>query len=157
MHTGDAVVGNMGSQQVFAFTAVGDSVNLASRLEGANKHIGSKIIISETTYQSAGEEFLVRELGMIEVKGKTVPVRIFELLAKKATASAHVRELASAYGEAYELMRSGDMDKASAAFGLLLEKYPDDGPARFHKERCDGFLSEPALTDQPLHIKMMDK
>ncbi len=157
LHTGEAIVGNMGSEQVFAFTAVGDTVNLASRLEGANKYLGSKILISESTALAAGDDFLVRELGLIEVKGKKIPVRIFELLAKKETAAPETLALASAYSEAYEQMRAGKIDAACSALAELVANYPEDGPSQFHKTRCERFREYPSLTDGALHITMSDK
>ncbi|NIP30951.1 MAG: adenylate/guanylate cyclase domain-containing protein, partial [Candidatus Dadabacteria bacterium] len=80
IHTGDAIVGNLGSDRVFDYTVVGDSVNLAARMESLNKHFGSNILISEDTLNKTGDMFIVREFGPIEVKGKSVPTVVYELI-----------------------------------------------------------------------------
>lgn len=85
IHTGEAIAGNIGSDRLFNYTVVGDTVNLASRLEATNKIFGTKIIISEETMKAAGGLFITRELGNVEVKGKTAPVRIFELVGPRLT------------------------------------------------------------------------
>src|SRR6185295_1476381 len=80
MNTGQMVFGNMGSASHLSLTVMGDTVNLAARLEGINKLYGSTIICTEATVQAAGDEFVVRELDWVRVRGKQQPVRIFELL-----------------------------------------------------------------------------
>ena len=83
LNTGIMIVGNMGGQERFDYTVIGDSMNLASRLEGANKQYRSHIMISEFTYNKVKDKFLVRELDLIQVKGKNVPVKVFEVLARQ--------------------------------------------------------------------------
>ncbi|HNX24481.1 MAG TPA: adenylate/guanylate cyclase domain-containing protein, partial [Spirochaetota bacterium] len=83
INTGDMIVGNMGSAARMDYTLMGDNVNLGSRLEGTNKFYKTGIIISEFTYQYVKDDVVVRELDLIRVKGKALPVKIFELMAIK--------------------------------------------------------------------------
>lgn len=157
LHTGDAIVGNMGSEHVFDFTAVGDTVNLASRLEGANKYFGTTIMVSESTLEKIGDQFISRELGMIEVKGKTVPVKIYELLGTPAGMTEELSERTSTYAAACALLHDRKIAAAAEQFAALAERYPHDGAARFHRDRCRTLLDREPLTDDPFHIKMTDK
>jgi adenylate cyclase len=83
LNSGEAIVGNMGSSKRFDYTAMGDNVNLASRLEGLNKTYKTNIIISENTYKMVKDKFKVKKLGTVTVKGKKKPVVIYELLSRK--------------------------------------------------------------------------
>ena len=86
INSGEALVGNFGSQRRFNYSVMSDAVNLASRLEGANKFYGTTIIASETTVALAGDDFAWRELDAIRVKGRTQALKIYELLARASRA-----------------------------------------------------------------------
>jgi adenylate cyclase len=142
INTGPMVVGNMGSNRRFNFTIMGDNVNLASRLEGLNKVFGTRLIISEMTYQAVQGKVIVRELDLIRVKGKKRPVKIYELLGT-AQDSARERELLERFHAALEAYRRARWDTAAGLFGQLLRDYPEDGPTRVFVQRCVELLEQP--------------
>jgi adenylate cyclase len=126
------------------YTAIGDSVNLASRLEGLNKVYGTRILISDSTLEAAGGAVLARMVDLVAVKGKEQPIAIHELLAMRGEASAEAIEAAERFGEAFERYR---LRRWEDALGIL-ETWPgEDGPARVLIERCRHFLASPPEPD----------
>jgi adenylate cyclase len=141
INTGFASVGDMGSSQRKAYTALGDSVNLASRLEALNRLYGTRILVGESTRdKDAGREFIFRELDWIQVKGKLKPASIFELLGQHNEAS-DLRELADQFHAGLALYRSREWKQARAAFGALLARWPTDGPSQVFLQRCEEFAA----------------
>ncbi len=148
INSGPMVVGNMGSQQRFNYTVMGDNVNLASRLEGLNKEYGTHILVSEPTLLAARKglkdekAYTARELDSVRVKGKKEPVRLFELLARQSP-TAEQLPLLEGYADGLQLYRAQRFSEARLQFESLLERYPDDGPSRLFVARCDLMLSSP--------------
>jgi adenylate cyclase len=143
LNTGPAVVGNMGSGRRFDYTAMGDTINLAARLESAGKQYRVSILAGEATIAQAGEAILAREADLIRVVGKDKPVRIFELLGEREAATAEDRTSLRAYLEALALYRSRDWDRALAAFAALGR----DPLAEFYRDRCRAFAENPPPAD----------
>jgi adenylate cyclase len=146
LNTGVASVGNMGSALRYGYTALGDTVNLSSRLEGLNKDYGTHILVNETTYVAAKDEgFVFRELDLIRVKGKLQPVTIYELIGRAGEPSTYgtpekVRARLDAFLQARHLYRKRQWEESQRAFQTVLDKWPDDGPSRTYWKRCQDYL-----------------
>jgi adenylate cyclase len=152
LNTGVASVGRMGSSLRRGYTALGDTVNLSSRLEGSNKDYGTHIIVNETTYEGAKDDgFVFRELDLIRVKGKLQPVTIYQLMGRQADLAAdgraeEVRLQVEQFANARELFRNRKWDAAQRAFQEFLDRWPGDGPSRVYWKRCQEYLfDEPSV------------
>jgi adenylate cyclase len=141
INTGPVNVGNMGSDKRYSWTVMGDHVNLASRLEGQTKDYRCRIIVGEGTFVRAREHYVFRDLDKIRVKGKLVPVNIYELLAY-AKDAAHYEDLLSKWNHALLLYRAGQWQDAINELEALLHKYPDDGPSHTLLHRCHEKVAE---------------
>jgi adenylate cyclase len=147
LNTGEMIIGNMGSNQRFDFTVIGDSVNLASRLEGAGKEYGTFITLSEETYRQAAGQIEVRELDLLRVKGKDQPVRIYELLAKKGQLDETGEKILNGFAAGLERYRRQEWSQAISFFQEILALRPGDGPARTFLRRCENFHNDPPGAD----------
>ncbi len=137
INSGDAVVGNMGASMRFDYTAIGDNVNLASRLEGLNKMYGTHILVSESTKLLAGSDLPFREIDLVAVKGKQQPVPIYELMVGDDVA------LRSEFGEALRLYRSRAFTAASQIFADLHAQKQDHVSSLYVERCCEFVASQP--------------
>ncbi|HTY12143.1 MAG TPA: CHASE2 domain-containing protein [Bacteroidota bacterium] len=144
LNTGEMVVGNMGGIGKFDYTVIGDSVNLGSRLEGANKQYGTYIMASERTQELVKEYFAFRELDLLVVKGKTLPIKVFELLGRKGNGVPD-KKLAAVekYLAGLALYRNKQFAEAINKFNEALAIDPDDSPSSLYIERSRMYLENP--------------
>lgn len=144
VNSGNMLVGNIGSKRRFNYTVMGDAVNLAARLEGANKAFSSRILISESTAQACGETIAMRELDLIRVVGREAPISVYEPLCLAAEADAAVNEKISAFAAALALYRRRDLEAAATALDTL---GPGDTVAARLAARARGMIAEPPPAD----------
>ncbi|MFH1022667.1 MAG: CHASE2 domain-containing protein [Planctomycetota bacterium] len=143
LNSGDVVVGNMGSSRRFNYTMMGDTVNLASRLEGANKTYGTRIILGDETRRLAGEGIVARELDLLRVKGKKQPVRVFELVGLRGEVSPEETARIATFEVGLAHYRAGLWDEADAAFREALAANPDDRPSAVYRQRVAACRANP--------------
>ncbi len=148
INTGEMVVGNMGGAEKFDYTVIGDSVNIASRLEGANKVYRTGIIVSETTYEAVKHSILGRELDLLSVKGRSEPVRTFELIQQRdADLDPALERFVQLFTEGLHLYRLRKWDEAERKFSEAAMLRKDDYPSQLYTERAGFFKRNPPPAD----------
>ena len=140
LHCGPVVEGNVGSKDRMSHTIIGDTVNLAARLEALNKSYQTKVLISENIHKNISSSVAAREVDRVKVKGKDIPVAIYELFLNDSTYS---EQFLSVFNEAQKAYRAGAMNEALNLFNSLKE----DNVSKVFVSRCEHFLSYPELLD----------
>jgi adenylate cyclase len=144
VNSGNMLIGNLGSSYRFAYGALGDQVNLGSRLEGLNKVYGTEILIGENTAQLVDGAFQLRELDQVRVKGRKQPVHIYELLANAEDGLPEETEQAlELYAEGLRAYRHQRWEDALTQFDQIQVLRPDDQASRIMAERCRLYKETP--------------
>ncbi|MFK8139306.1 MAG: CHASE2 domain-containing protein [Bdellovibrionales bacterium] len=143
LNTGDMSVGNMGSETVRSYTVMGDAVNLGARLEGINKQYGTRIIISEFTYQDCKDDFICREIDWVKVKGKLEPVRIFEVVGFNDLKDQNLVSTVDNFKLGFDAYHSKNFEEAMRLFQEAESLTPKDGPSLLYIERTQNYLNSP--------------
>lgn len=147
INTGLVTIGNMGSKEKFAFTAMGDPVNQAARFEPANKEYGTYCMMGESTYEKVKDVVEVRELDLLQVKGKTKGVRVYELLSKKDKLDVLKKKVVNAYNIGMNFYKARKWDDGILSFQAALKIDPEDGPSKTYLKRCQVFKESPPPAD----------
>jgi len=155
--TGRAIVGPCGSEQKYDYTCIGDSVNVAARLESANKFYGTRILVSEATQAQAADAFEFRPLGRVRVKGKTQTVPIFELLGRRGDVEPAALQYARLFGEAVARFQRRDWPAASTAFEACRQQRPNDPAVSHYLAAAARFLDQPPGDEWDGAIELAEK
>lgn len=148
INSDDVITGNIGSSKRMEFTAIGDGVNLTSRIESATKLYGCSIIISENTYELCKDTIWVRELDYVCVKGKRQPVRLYEVLGLRSqTLTPTQQEQVALYEKGRDYYRQRKFDLAMDTFSTLLRQIPEDQATRLYLNRCQQLQQQPPKSD----------
>ncbi|HEY3762947.1 MAG TPA: adenylate/guanylate cyclase domain-containing protein [Verrucomicrobiae bacterium] len=156
LHTGVANVGNFGSTTRVDYTALGENINLASRMEGLNKYLGTTVLLTTETHAGIGNRFTTRFLGQFRLKGFEKAVDVYELLGD-AKEPAKYQSLLESFSTALKLFQAGKLDEAEVAFRAVLQVAPDDGPAKFYLKQFAVLREHPLPGDWAGEIELKEK
>jgi class 3 adenylate cyclase len=141
--TGEVLVGSIGSELMMSYTVMGDTVNLASRLEGANKEYGGRILVSEATIAGAADAIETREIDRVVTLGQTRTQAVYEIMGRKGELTAAQAELRSRFAAGLAAYRAQRWEASRGEFEAALSAVPDDGPSMTFIKRIDGLSTAP--------------
>jgi adenylate cyclase len=153
LEVGMVYVGHAGGGGHFVYSIVGDCANTAARVEGLNKQVGTQILATRSAVEGV-EDLLLRPVGDFRFVGKTTPLPVVEIMAKRSTASDAQQQLCAEFNRAIETLGEGRWPEAAHAFASVLERFPGDGPAKYHLDRCQRHLASGNLPETPLLVAL---
>jgi adenylate cyclase len=156
LHTGVANVGNFGSDTRVDYTAIGENINLASRMEGLNKYMGTTVLITADTQREIADRMVTRRLGLFRLKGFEKAVDVYELVGRLGHED-DTRELRLRFSSALDVFTRRYFDTAEDEFRRILESYPNDGPSKFYLEQIQEFRATSLHADWKGEIVLKDK
>ena len=158
LHTGPILIGNFGAYDRYEYRALGDIVNTASRIEGLNKTLGTRILASQEVVSQL-DRLLTRELGVFQVAGKSQPLVIHELLCCIEEAQTYQHMLCAHFAEALDAYRKQAWDEAIERFSALIHHpdTPGDGPSRFYMQLCEQYRAKPPRATWTGVVRVLQK
>ncbi len=146
LHYGEVCIGDVGAGEHYEYRAIGDVVNTASRIEGANKHFGTRLLISSEGLAGINN-MVTRELGLFRLAGKSKEIHLFELLGHNQDCAEAATHLLAEYGQAFSAFKCQRWEEASHSFAKIVQRYPEDGPSLFYLGLCDRYKQVPPDED----------
>jgi adenylate cyclase len=156
LHTGVANVGNFGSTERVDYTALGENINLASRMEGLNKYLGTTVLATGETCGSLGDRIVTRFCGVFRLKGFERAVEVYELVDPLERAEA-TRAWREAFAVALRHFQGKEFEAASAAFRRVIELHADDGPSKFYVQKIADLSPSELPSDWKGEIELKEK